>query len=78
MDSVPITLKKVVEPPPGILNDEELLTRILEEVRAIKAQKGEAKPKEKLKIAAKPYRPAKVSKVVVKPKKKVTKKEVKK
>jgi hypothetical protein len=35
-------LRKVVEPPPGILNDEELLKRILDEVRAIKAQKGDA------------------------------------
>jgi formylmethanofuran dehydrogenase subunit B len=42
MDHVPIMLRKVVEPPPGILNDEELLKRILDEVRAIKAQKGDA------------------------------------
>jgi formylmethanofuran dehydrogenase subunit B len=39
MDSVPITLKKVVEAPKGILDDEKLLIRILEEVKAIKAQK---------------------------------------
>jgi formylmethanofuran dehydrogenase subunit B len=41
MDSVPITLKKVVEAPPGVLTDEELLTRILAEVRAIKTKRGE-------------------------------------
>ncbi|MCL2359271.1 MAG: formylmethanofuran dehydrogenase subunit B [Nitrososphaerota archaeon] len=41
MDAVPITLKKVVEAPPGILTDEELLIRILEEVRAIKIKRGE-------------------------------------
>jgi hypothetical protein len=36
---VPIMLRKVVEPPPGILNDEEILTRILKEVKEIKAKK---------------------------------------
>lgn len=41
MDHVPITLKKVVEPPAGVLNDEVLLRRILDEVRAIKAKKAE-------------------------------------
>ena len=45
MDHVPIMLHKVVEPPPGILNDEELLKRILDEVRAIKAQKPETETK---------------------------------
>ncbi len=48
MDHVPIMLKKVVEPPEGILNDEQILTRILDEVRKIKSQKAEkapAKPK---------------------------------
>ncbi|MCW4045041.1 MAG: formylmethanofuran dehydrogenase subunit B [Candidatus Bathyarchaeota archaeon] len=39
MDNVPLPLKKVVEPPAGILPDEEILKRILEEVRIIKAQK---------------------------------------
>jgi formylmethanofuran dehydrogenase subunit B len=39
MDNVPLPLKKVVEPPEGILPDEEILKRILEEVRLIKAQK---------------------------------------
>jgi formylmethanofuran dehydrogenase subunit B len=45
MDLVPIRLRKVVEPPPGILNDEQILTKILEEVRAIKAKKAEKKAK---------------------------------
>jgi len=39
MDHVPIPLKKVVEPPPGILPDEEILRRILHEVRKIKKAK---------------------------------------
>jgi formylmethanofuran dehydrogenase subunit B len=42
MDHVPLPLKKVVEPPEGILSDEEVLRRILEEVRIIKSQKVEA------------------------------------
>jgi formylmethanofuran dehydrogenase subunit B len=46
MDHVPIMLRKVVEPPPGILNDEEILRRILEEVRVIKAQKAKAEKEE--------------------------------
>ncbi|MBN1357267.1 formylmethanofuran dehydrogenase subunit B [Candidatus Bathyarchaeota archaeon] len=40
MDNVPLPLKKVVEPPEGILSDEVLLKNILEEVRSIKAQKA--------------------------------------
>lgn len=36
MDCVPLPLKKIVEPPKGILSDEELLKRILREVRKIK------------------------------------------
>jgi len=43
MDHVPLPLKKVVEPRDGILSDEEILRRILEEVRIIKAQKIEQK-----------------------------------
>jgi formylmethanofuran dehydrogenase subunit B len=43
MDSVPLPLKKVVEPPEGILSDEEILKKILEEVRVIKSQKTEQK-----------------------------------
>jgi formylmethanofuran dehydrogenase subunit B len=39
MDHVPLPLKKVVEPPEGMLSDEEILSRILEEVREIKSQK---------------------------------------
>jgi formylmethanofuran dehydrogenase subunit B len=38
MDHVPLPLKKVVEPPEGILTDEEILKRILEETRIIKWQ----------------------------------------
>jgi len=39
MDHVPIPLKKVVGPPMGILPDEEILRRILSEVRKIKKGK---------------------------------------
>ena len=42
MDHVPLPLKKVVEPPEGLLSDEEILRRILKEVRLIKSQKTEA------------------------------------
>jgi formylmethanofuran dehydrogenase subunit B len=42
MDHVPLPLKKVVEPPEGMLSDEEVLRRILEEVRLIKSRKTEA------------------------------------
>ncbi len=42
MDHVPLPLKKVVEPPEGILTDEEILKRILKEVRTIKSTKTEA------------------------------------
>jgi formylmethanofuran dehydrogenase subunit B len=41
MDHVPLPLKKVVEPPEGILTDEEVLKRILEEIRMIKSPKME-------------------------------------
>jgi len=41
MDHVPLPLKKVVEPPRGVLPDEEILRRILSEVRKIK--KGQVK-----------------------------------
>jgi len=40
MDHVPLPLKKVVEPPNGILSDEEILRRILREVRRIKGEKA--------------------------------------
>lgn len=36
MDHVPLPLKKVVDPPKGLLSDEEILNRILNEVRKIK------------------------------------------
>jgi formylmethanofuran dehydrogenase subunit B len=39
MDRVPIPLKKVVEAPKGILSDEEILKKILKEVRKIKSNK---------------------------------------
>jgi formylmethanofuran dehydrogenase subunit B len=42
MDHVPIPLKKVVDPPRGILPDEEILRRILAEVRRIKRESVEA------------------------------------
>jgi len=40
MDHVPLPLKKVVEPPKGILSDEQVLQRILREVRRLKKRKG--------------------------------------
>jgi formylmethanofuran dehydrogenase subunit B len=43
MDHVPLPLKKVVEPPKGVLPDEEILRRILEEVRVIKKKKATKK-----------------------------------
>ena len=43
MDHVPLPLKKIVEPPKGVLSDEEILKRILDEVRVIKAQKIDKK-----------------------------------
>jgi formylmethanofuran dehydrogenase subunit B len=43
MDHVPLPLKKVVDPPEGILSDEKILKRILEEVRVIKSQKTKQK-----------------------------------
>ncbi|MEM2440793.1 MAG: molybdopterin-dependent oxidoreductase, partial [Candidatus Bathyarchaeia archaeon] len=36
MDHVPLPLKKIVDPPEGILSDVEILQRILHEVRKIK------------------------------------------
>ena len=38
MDRVPLPLKKVVQPPSGILSDEEILRKILEETNRIKSQ----------------------------------------
>ena len=42
MDHVPLPLKKVVDPPPGILSDEEVLRRLLAEVRKLKGKTLEA------------------------------------
>lgn len=42
MDHVPLPLKKVLEPPRGVLPDKEILRRILVEVRKIKKKKQEA------------------------------------
>jgi formylmethanofuran dehydrogenase subunit B len=39
MDMVPIPLKKVVTPPKGVLSDQQILQRILREVRRIKKAK---------------------------------------
>jgi formylmethanofuran dehydrogenase subunit B len=39
MDHVPLPLKKVVEPPRGVLPDEEILRRMLLEVRKVKRRK---------------------------------------
>jgi formylmethanofuran dehydrogenase subunit B len=41
MDHVPIMLKKVVDAPEGILNDEQILTRIINEVKKIRQQNAE-------------------------------------
>jgi formylmethanofuran dehydrogenase subunit B len=35
MDHVPLVLKKIVEPPQGVLSDEEILQRIISEVKQI-------------------------------------------
>jgi formylmethanofuran dehydrogenase subunit B len=42
MDHVPLPLKKVVEPPHDVLSDEEILQRILSEVKKIRQKKREA------------------------------------
>ncbi|MCK4440265.1 molybdopterin-dependent oxidoreductase, partial [Candidatus Bathyarchaeota archaeon] len=39
MDHVPLPLKKVVNPPTGVLPDEEILKRILSEVRKTKEER---------------------------------------
>jgi len=46
MDSVAITLKKVVEAPKGVLGDGEIIQRILDQVRVIKAKKASATDEE--------------------------------
>ena len=40
---MPLPLKKVVEPPKGIFSDEEILRKILDQVRVIKAKMVEKK-----------------------------------
>ncbi|RLE62203.1 MAG: formylmethanofuran dehydrogenase subunit B, partial [Thermoprotei archaeon] len=35
MDKVPLRLKKLVEPPSGVLSDEEVLKLLLEEVKKL-------------------------------------------
>jgi formylmethanofuran dehydrogenase subunit B len=42
MDHVPLPLKKVVKPPHGVLSDEEILQRILSEVKKTRQKKREA------------------------------------
>jgi formylmethanofuran dehydrogenase subunit B len=37
MDHVPLSLKKIVNPPPGVMSDEEILNMILTEVRRVKS-----------------------------------------
>jgi formylmethanofuran dehydrogenase subunit B len=39
MDHVPLPLKKIVDPPNGVLPDKEILTRILSEVRKLKEKR---------------------------------------
>lgn len=39
MDHVPLPLKKIVDPPRGVLSDEEILRKILSEVRKIRKRK---------------------------------------
>jgi formylmethanofuran dehydrogenase subunit B len=39
MDHVPLPLKRIVAPPEGVLTDEEILRKILSEIRRIKARK---------------------------------------
>ena len=46
MDHVPIMLRKIVEPPPGVLNDEQILRKILTEIRLIKAEKEKKSDKD--------------------------------
>jgi formylmethanofuran dehydrogenase subunit B len=41
MDHVPLPLKKVVEPPHGVHSDEEILRRILLEVKKMKKKAAE-------------------------------------
>ncbi|MEM2319116.1 MAG: formylmethanofuran dehydrogenase subunit B, partial [Candidatus Bathyarchaeia archaeon] len=38
MDHVPIRLRKVLDPPQGVLPDREIMTRILEKVRELRGK----------------------------------------
>jgi formylmethanofuran dehydrogenase subunit B len=38
MDHVPIRLRKILEPPPGVLPDREILARVLENFRRLKGE----------------------------------------
>ncbi len=40
MDAVPIRLRKLIEPPPGVLSDEEILRMLLDEVKKLKGIGG--------------------------------------
>ncbi|MGD6809112.1 MAG: formylmethanofuran dehydrogenase subunit B [Candidatus Bathyarchaeia archaeon] len=60
MDGVPIMVKKVVEAPPGVPNDEEILKMILAEIRAIKNKK--AKNADKAAVEEKEAKPTKTVK----------------
>jgi formylmethanofuran dehydrogenase subunit B len=43
MDHVPLPLKRIVQPPEGVLSDEEILKRILSEIRNIRKRKRAGK-----------------------------------
>jgi formylmethanofuran dehydrogenase subunit B len=75
MDSVPISLKKVVEAPPGVPTDEELLIKILAEVRAIKKSHGLMVEDTEIKIPERPEEPSVCPVPSAKPKKAVKKKK---
>ena len=67
MDTVPIMLRKVVDPPPGVPSDEDILHAILAEVRRIKAER-EGKPVKQAKKnkAVVEMQPAELKTVLVK------------
>ncbi|MDI6718074.1 MAG: formylmethanofuran dehydrogenase subunit B [Methanomicrobiales archaeon] len=52
MDNVPIESRKVVEPPEGMLTDEEFLERVLQRVKELKAEQGAAAAAAKGKVTA--------------------------
>jgi len=71
MDHVPILMRKVVDAPKGILNDEELLKRILDEVRTIKGKNPETETKAEVKARNKL-----APRIEIKQRKKITKVKV--